>query len=193
MSLESDPPKPPIAPENSSGKRSLPGSPLFVWLLALVLAAPLFFGLDYLVSALAQETTDDAYIAGHIVSIAPRIAGQVVAVHVLDNQLVHSNDLLVEIDPADYAMTAAQKQSAADAQESSYKLALAGFELERDPWLLGPCRRQVRHHRSGDLAVVEIVQPHLNSARFALQQCHLRRCPAQVNRSTAGRRNERRN
>ena len=49
----------------------------------------------------------------------------------LDNQLVRSNDLLVEIDPADYAMTAAQKQSAADAQESSYKLALAGLELMR--------------------------------------------------------------
>jgi membrane fusion protein (multidrug efflux system) len=55
----------------------------------------------------------------------------VLAVHVLDNQFVHSNDLLVEIDPADYATTAAQKQSAADAQESSYKLALAGFELMR--------------------------------------------------------------
>ena len=45
----------------------------------------------------------------HVVSIAPRIAGQVAAVHVLDNQLVRSNDLLVEIDPADYAMTVAQK------------------------------------------------------------------------------------
>ena len=50
-------------------------------------------------------------------------------VHVLDNQFVHSNDLLVEIDPATFTMTAAQKQSSADAQESSYKAALAGLDL----------------------------------------------------------------
>jgi membrane fusion protein (multidrug efflux system) len=80
---------------------------------------------------LTHESTDDAFVEGHVVSVAPRISGQVLAVHVLDNQIVHSNELLVEIDPADYAMTVAQKQSAADAQESSYKLALAGLELMR--------------------------------------------------------------
>ena len=66
---------------------------------------------------MTHESTDDAFIEAHVVSVAPRVAGQVLAVHVLDNQIVHSNELLVEIDPADYAITAAQKQSAADAQE----------------------------------------------------------------------------
>jgi membrane fusion protein (multidrug efflux system) len=94
-----------------------------------VLAVLLYFALSYLNGYLTHESTDDAFVEGHVVSIAPRISGQVLAVHVLDNQLVHSNELLVEIDPADYAMTVAQKQSAADAQESSYKLALAGLEL----------------------------------------------------------------
>jgi multidrug resistance efflux pump len=51
------------------------------------------------------------------------------SVHVLDNQLVHSNEPLVEIDPADYAMTVAQKQSAADAQQASYQTMLAGWQL----------------------------------------------------------------
>ena len=62
-----------------------------------------------LVDVFTHESTDDAFIAGHVVSIAPRISGQVVAVHVLDNQMVRSNDLLVEIDPADYAIAVAQK------------------------------------------------------------------------------------
>jgi membrane fusion protein (multidrug efflux system) len=96
-----------------------------------VLAAPLFFGLDYLVSALAQETTDDAFIAGHIVSIAPRIAGQVAAVHIADNQLVRSNDLLIEIDPSDYAITVAQKEAAAASQDANFRTVIAAYELMR--------------------------------------------------------------
>ena len=72
-----------------------------VWPAAVALAVVLYFGIVYLADVFTHESTDDAFIAGHIVSIAPRISGQVAAVHVLDNQLVRSNDLLVEIDPAD--------------------------------------------------------------------------------------------
>ena len=97
------------------------GSPLFIWPATLVLAVVLFFGLDYFIIALTHESTDDAFIAGHIVSIAPRISGQVSAVHVLDNQLVRSNDLLVEIDPADFATALAQKKAAQDSENSNYK------------------------------------------------------------------------
>ena len=123
---------PPSATPNGNGaKLARLNSPLFLWPAAAALAVLLYFALSYLNGYLTHESTDDAFVEGHVVSIAPRISGQVLAVRVLDNQLVHSNDLLVEIDPADYAMTAAQKQSAADAQESSYKLALAGFELMR--------------------------------------------------------------
>jgi membrane fusion protein (multidrug efflux system) len=120
---------PPSAP-NSDGKTSFNwSSPLFVWPAALALAALLFFGLDYFITALTHESTDDAFIAGHIVSIAPRISGQVAAVHILDNQLVHSNDLLLEIDPADYAMTVAQKTTAAESQNANYKTIVAAYEL----------------------------------------------------------------
>jgi membrane fusion protein (multidrug efflux system) len=47
------------------------------------------------------ETTDDAFIDTRIVRVSPRISGQVIAVHVEDNQLVHVGDVLVDIDPAD--------------------------------------------------------------------------------------------
>ena len=122
---------PTAAPVVNGARLAKLNSPLFIWPATAALAVLLFFALSYLNGFLTHESTDDAFVEGHVVSIAPRISGQVLAVHVLDNQLVRSNDLLVEIDPADYAMTVAQKQSAADAQESSYKLALAGFELMR--------------------------------------------------------------
>jgi membrane fusion protein (multidrug efflux system) len=107
------------------------GSPFFIWPAAIVLAVLLYLGLWLLVNSLTHESTDDAFIAGHIVSIAPRIDGQVSAVHVLDNQLVRSNDLLIEIDPSDYAITVAQKQSAAEAQDANVKTILAADELMR--------------------------------------------------------------
>ena len=104
-------------------------SPWFIWPATGALAVLLFFGLDYLVTAFTHESTDDAFIEGNVVSIAPRISGQVSAVYVLDNQMVRSNDLLVEIDPANFSTTAAQKQSSADAQEANYKAFLAALDL----------------------------------------------------------------
>jgi membrane fusion protein (multidrug efflux system) len=123
-------PSPVNSPPASNGaKLAKLNSPWFIWPATGVLAVLLFFGLDYLVTAFTHESTDDAFIEGHVVSIAPRISGQVSAVHVLDNQMVRSNDLLVEIDPADYSTTASQKQSSADAQEANYKVVLAALDL----------------------------------------------------------------
>jgi membrane fusion protein (multidrug efflux system) len=82
-----------------------------------------------LIRAYTSETTDDAFITGHIVSIAPRVAGQVSAVYVLDNEFVHSNQLLVELDPSDYESTLGQKQAAQSSEESDAKAALAGYNL----------------------------------------------------------------
>jgi len=118
------------APPTVSGARLAKlNSPGFVWPATGALAVLLFFGLDYLVNALTHESTDDAFIAAHVVSIAPRIAGQVSAVHVLDNEMVHSNELLVEIDPADYSTSVTQKQSSADAAAANYRSFLAALEL----------------------------------------------------------------
>jgi membrane fusion protein (multidrug efflux system) len=125
-SVPSSPPPPPTVNGRQLAKLN---SPLFIWPATAALAALLYFGLGYLMDVLTHESTDDAFIAAHVVSIAPRISGQVAAVHVLDNEMVRSNELLVEIDPADYATTAAQKQSAADAQEANYKTVLAALDL----------------------------------------------------------------
>lgn len=127
--MNENPPVPSPATAGNGNAKSKFRSPLFIWPAAVALAVLLFFGLRYLTDTLTHESTDDAFIAGHIVSVAPRISGQVAAVHILDNQVVHSNDLLVEIDPADYATTVAQKVTAADSQSANYKTAIAAYEL----------------------------------------------------------------
>jgi membrane fusion protein (multidrug efflux system) len=122
---------PPPAPANGDKKSFNWSSPLFQWPATIALAVLLYFGLKATADFLTHESTDDAFIAGHVVSIAPRIAGQVAAVHVLDNQLVRSNDLLIEIDPSDYAITVAQKQAAANSQDANLRAVIAGVELMR--------------------------------------------------------------
>jgi membrane fusion protein (multidrug efflux system) len=125
------PPSPPPAPPKPSGPSKLQ-SPVFLLVAGVVLALLLFFGLNYLVSSYTSESTDDAFIAGHIVSIAPRISGQVSAVHVLDNEFVTNGELLVEIDPSDYSATLGQKQAAQESADSNAKAALAGYNMMKE-------------------------------------------------------------
>jgi membrane fusion protein (multidrug efflux system) len=125
-----NPPAPPVKNESGGALAKL-NSPWVIWPAALVLVVLFYFGLGYLFNALRHESTDDAFIAGHIVSIAPRIDGQVDAVQVKDNQLVRSNDLLVDIDPSDYTITVAQKEAAAASQDANFRTVIAAYELMR--------------------------------------------------------------
>jgi len=51
---------------------------------------------------LPYESTDDAFIEGHVTPIAPQVAGRVIQVLVRDNQFVNAGDVLVQIEPSDY-------------------------------------------------------------------------------------------
>ena len=120
----------PAKPEANPGSASI-NSPWLLGPAVLVLAVGFYFVITCVLDVLTHETTDDAFIAAHIVSVAPRIAGQVAAVHVRDNQVVHANDLLVELDPADSAIAVAQKEAAAVSQEANFRTVVAAYELMR--------------------------------------------------------------
>ncbi|MEO6870669.1 MAG: HlyD family secretion protein [Chthoniobacterales bacterium] len=79
-----------------------------VLVLAILYTATIFF------HSLTHESTDDAFIDAHIVSVAPKIAGKISAVRVRDNQMVKKGQLLLEIDPQDIEATVAQRQAAVD-------------------------------------------------------------------------------
>lgn len=49
-----------------------------------------------------HQKTDDAYVAGHLHYVSPRISGVVQKALVKDNQRVEAGALLVVLDPADY-------------------------------------------------------------------------------------------
>jgi membrane fusion protein (multidrug efflux system) len=96
-----------------------------------VLFGLLFLGLRYLAEGLTHESTDDAFLDGDVISIAPKVPGQVKKVPVKSNQTVKAGDLLVEIDPRDLAVQLEQKRAALNAARANLDLLKANFELRR--------------------------------------------------------------
>lgn len=52
--------------------------------------------------------TDDAYVRSDLVALAPQVTGQIIAVHVVDNQTVKAGDPVVTIDPTPFQLMVAQ-------------------------------------------------------------------------------------
>src|SRR6267378_3586472 len=88
----------------------------------LVLVFLFFLGLRYLAEGFTHESTDDASLDGQIISIAPKVAGQVKQVVVTNNQAVKPGELLVEIDPRDLVITFEQKRAAVQSAKANVEL-----------------------------------------------------------------------
>jgi membrane fusion protein (multidrug efflux system) len=85
-------------------------------------------GLGFLANSAAYQSTDDAFIDGHIVPISAKIAGRVQNVYVTDNQDVEKGATVVEIDPRDLDAAARQKEAAKESAVAQASAAQAGLE-----------------------------------------------------------------
>jgi membrane fusion protein (multidrug efflux system) len=97
-------------------------------LLFLVLAALLTAGIVWMLGR-GKESTDDAQIEGHVITVSVRIPGQVAKVNVTDNQQVHAGDILVELDLDELKARAAVARADRLAAEASLALAQAQLAL----------------------------------------------------------------
>src|SRR5438046_4542451 len=73
-------------------QRPLYKRPAFLIGAAIVLLIALVFGVRYWLYARSHETTDDAFVDGHIIQISPKVSAHVVKVYVTDNQNVNVGD-----------------------------------------------------------------------------------------------------
>jgi len=83
--------------------------------------AVLIIVMVYISWAAKHESTDDAFITGHIISISARVEGYVDKVLVNDNQSVKQGQMLVELDPRDFQASldsARANLAAAEASET---------------------------------------------------------------------------
>lgn len=125
-------------------------------LIVLLVVAAILFGL-FVHNALKYQSTDDAYVETTTVQVAPRVSGQIIEVHIDDNQRVKKGDLVAVIDPADYEIKLEQAQakyekalleqkyavSARDAANSEIAAAKADLERYKNLYKGGAVSKQM--------------------------------------------------
>ena len=95
--------------------------------LVLILAV---VGLYLFAQSMSYQSTDDAFVEGHVTGLAPKIAGRIDQVFIDDNQLVKKGDPIAEIDPRDYDAQLRQKQAALESTSANAVAAQAAVDQQ---------------------------------------------------------------
>jgi membrane fusion protein (multidrug efflux system) len=97
-------------------------------IIALVFGFAVIVALVYIVNSEAYQSTDDAFIDGHIVPVSAQVAGRVQSVFVDDNQSVNKGALAVELDPRDFEAATRQKAAALASSRAQASAAQAALQ-----------------------------------------------------------------
>jgi membrane fusion protein, multidrug efflux system len=96
-----------------------------IWIVLLLLIGGLgFTAYEYWLANRDFETTDDAFIDGRAVTIAPQISGNVVSLDVTDNQFVKKGQPLIHIDNRQFVIDVENAKASLATAEGEY----AGFQ-----------------------------------------------------------------
>ena len=112
--------------KGNNGRRKI--SIILFVALVLIGAATVYFYLRYKATHIS---TDDAFVEGHIYTIAAKISGTVKKINVEDNQLVKKGDILVEVDPADYEVKVKETLSTMNKEKAKLLEIEAKIEASR--------------------------------------------------------------
>lgn len=113
-----------VSPQPPPSRRKLPQRgrrrlvrAVFLFATLCVVAAGAYYAWRYFS---AYESTDDAEVDGHIDAMSARISGYVLEVPVEDETVVKAGDVLVRIDPKDYAVAVMNAEADLDAAEATF-------------------------------------------------------------------------
>ncbi|MCP8894356.1 HlyD family secretion protein [Shinella daejeonensis] len=126
-------------------------------------------------------STDDAYIAGDIATISPKVSGYVARVDVIANQTVRAGDPLVTLEDGDYRLARAQAEAQIatqtlaldriDAQIAGARAGLAQAMAQKTAFQAALQGAEVAARRARDLNAKEVgTAASLDSATVALDQ-----------------------
>lgn len=98
----------PTGPTSAGAKRR---RPLLLALGAAAALGGLWFGGRAFLHSRNVESTDDAFIEGHVIPLSAKVSAHVVAVHFDDNTEVRRGDRLLELDARDFEASLAAAQA----------------------------------------------------------------------------------
>ena len=119
--------------ENKTGKKKHGIIFKLFWLLVIICAVVIggHYAIRIVVKHILYESTDDAFIEGHIVPISPKVSGIITQVFIDDNQEVGKGDLLVTIDPRDYQAKVNSYQAALQITQAESEEAKSGISAAK--------------------------------------------------------------
>ncbi len=103
-----------------------------IGLAAVVALAALGYGGYIWWQSLKHVATDDAYVEGSVVIISAKVPGHVAEVLTEDNRAVKTGDLLLRIDPRDYAAKRDQAKAAVAVALASHQATRSETQLTRE-------------------------------------------------------------
>ena len=116
-------------------------------------------------------STDDAFVDGRVHVIASKIPGTVKALHVNDNQFVKKNDLILEIDPADYDVRVKEVRAGLEAEKAKLpeirdRVDTVNRQLSEIIALVGAAQANVDLQKSN----LELAKVNLQRSEFLLKK-----------------------
>jgi len=102
----------PEQPDAEAARRPFYQRRSVIIIAAVVLVLGTIFGVRYWLYSRSHESTDDAFIDGHIIQVSPKASGYVAKIYVTDNQQVKEGDLIAELDARDYEVKLQQAKAA---------------------------------------------------------------------------------
>jgi len=132
-----------------------------------------------------HESTDDAFVEGHVMQVSPQVAGSILKVYVDDNQRVKAGDLLVELDPRDNQAT--YNQAKANADSAVAKLGQAEAQLASTQAALQEAQSDIEEFRAtSENAAKELTRSRELRERGVISEQDLDRVQATARSSQAG-------
>jgi multidrug resistance efflux pump len=152
-------PRPPV--------RRLRAAPVLITLIALALAGVGTWATWQ--AYIASPWTRDGTVRAYVVTITPEVSGRIVQLPVADNQYVHEGDLMMVIDPTDYAIAVDQAQAAADQARATADNAEREAERRANLTLLETSEEEKQTYRSAATAATAVAR----QAVAALAHAHV--------------------
>lgn len=139
---------------------------------ALIMIALVSLGIFSFIHSLSYQSTDDAFIEGNLVSVAPKVAGQVVKLNFNDNDYVKKGQLLVEIDSRDYQNKVDELSAAVAEAKAKHEFTQKDYDRYSNLIVDGLCTKQeyesAKTHYDISKANIEKLEAQLAQARLNL-------------------------